>query len=115
MQNEARIDQPRMVSPSVGFASRVMERIEERERAQARRRTAIGVGLIAAVVVSVFALIALWVAAWLSALVASPEAILTTILAVSPLAGINPSDPPRRAPVGWPDHGFLDAPPSYRR
>ena len=87
MQNEARIDSALMVSPSVGFASRVMARIEEHERAQARRRMVIGVGLIAAVAVAVFVSAAIWVAGWLSAMAASPEAILTTLLAVSPLAG----------------------------
>ena len=86
MQNEARIDQPRMASPSAGFTSRVMARIEERERAQARRRMAIGIGLIFAAAVILFALLALWVASWLSAMAASPEAIVTTVLAVSPLA-----------------------------
>ncbi|HEX7589024.1 MAG TPA: hypothetical protein VF478_11970, partial [Anaerolineae bacterium] len=87
MQIKARIDQAQMASPSAGFASRVMARIEERERAQARRRTAIGVGLIALVVISLFALVALWVAAWLSALLGSPGAIVTALLTVSPLAG----------------------------
>ena len=64
-----------------------MARIDERERAQARQRTVIGVGLIALAVVILFALVALWVTAWLSALLASPAAIVTSILAVSPLAG----------------------------
>ena len=87
MQNEARIDQPTMVSPSAGFAHRVMARIEARERAQARRRTAIGVGLIALVVISLSALAALRIATWLGALLGSPEALVTAILTVSPLAG----------------------------
>jgi hypothetical protein len=87
MQNEARIDQPGMVSPSAGFAYRVMARIAERERAQARQRTALGIGLIAAVAVGLFASVAFWVVGWLSALAASPEAVVTTFLAVSPLAG----------------------------
>jgi hypothetical protein len=87
MQNEARIDQPRMVSPSQGFTSRVMAQIDARERAWARRRMVIGLGLIAAVAVILFALVAIWVVGWLSALAASPEAIVTAVLAVSPLAG----------------------------
>jgi hypothetical protein len=87
MQNEARIDQSRMVSPSIGFTARVMAQIDSRERAWARRRMAIGLGLIAAVVVVVFALVAIWVVGWLSALAANPEAMVTALLAVSPLAG----------------------------
>ena len=87
MQNEARIDQPRMVSPSMGFTSRVMSRIDARERAWARRRMAIGLGLIAAVVASLFALVAIWFVGWLTILAASPDAIVTAVLAVSPLAG----------------------------
>ncbi len=87
MQNEARIDQPKMVSPSMGFTSRVMAKIDARERAWARRRMAIGIGLIAAVASILFALVAIWLVGWLTALAASPEAILTAVLAVSPLAG----------------------------
>lgn len=87
MQNEIRIDQPAMVSPSMGFTSRVMARIDARERAWARRRMAIGLGLIAVVAVVGFASVAIWIVGWLSALAASPEAIVTVILAVSPLAG----------------------------
>ena len=87
MQNEARIDSALMVSPSAEFASRVMARIEERERAQARRRMAIGVGLIALVVISLSTLAALRITTWLGALIASPEAIMTALLTVSPLAG----------------------------
>jgi hypothetical protein len=87
MQNEARIDRPRMVSPSLGFASRVMAQIEARERTRARQRMAIGLGLIAAVAVVLLGLIAIWIVGWLSALAASPAAIVTALLAISPLAG----------------------------
>ena len=87
MQSETRIDQPRMVSPAMGFTSRVMAQIEARERVRARQRMVIGLGLIAAVVTVLFALVAIWVVGWLGALAANPDAIVTTILAVSPLAG----------------------------
>ncbi len=87
MQNEARLNHAKMVSPSPGFASRVMARIEERERAQAQRRALIGVGLLVAAAVALLALVAIWIVGWISAVLASPGAILTTALAVSPLAG----------------------------
>lgn len=87
MQNEARLNHAKMVSPSTGFASRVMARIDECERAQARRRAVIGVGLLVAAAVALLALVAIWIAGWISAVLASPEAIVTTALAVSPLAG----------------------------
>jgi anti-sigma factor RsiW len=87
MQNETRFNHATMVSPSAGFTSRVMARIEERERARARQRALIGAGLLVAAAVGVFALLAVWIAAWLGALLASPGAILTALLAVAPLAG----------------------------
>lgn len=84
MQNEARFNHATMVSPSTGFASRVMARIEERERAQARRRALIGIGLLVAVAIGAFALIAIWIAAWISALLSDPGAMVTMFQAVSP-------------------------------
>ena len=84
MQKEQRFT---MMSPSAGFASRVMARIEERERARARRRALIGAGLLVAAALALFALAGLWIATWISALVASPSAILTALAAVSPVLG----------------------------
>jgi hypothetical protein len=86
MQNEARLNHAKMVSPSTGFASRVMARIEERERAQARQRAVIGAGLLVAAAIALLAFVAIWIAGWISAVLASPGAILTTALVVSPLA-----------------------------
>ncbi len=74
-----------MMSPSSGFTRRVMARIEERERANARRRAVIGAGLLVAVTSTLFALVGLWIAAWISALLASPGAIFTALAAVSPM------------------------------
>src|SRR5574341_977644 len=58
-----------MIPPSAGFVNRVMARIEERQRAQARQRAWIGAGLL---VVGAGVLIALsilivggWIAQWL--------------------------------------------------
>jgi hypothetical protein len=87
MQNEKRFDHATMASPSAGFTSRVMARIEERERVRARQRALIGAGLLVAVGIGVFALIAIWITAWLNALLASPSAILISLLVVAPLAG----------------------------
>lgn len=87
MQNETRFNHATMASPSAGFTSRVMARIEEREHTRARRRALIGAGLLVAVGIGVFVLIAIWIAVWINALLASPSAILISLLAVVPLAG----------------------------
>ncbi len=87
MQNDAQFNHAKMVSPSAGFTRRVLARIDERERAQARRRAVIGTGLLIAVASALFALFGLWVAAWISALLASPSAIFTMLTAVSPMLG----------------------------
>ena len=84
MQKEQRFT---MMSPSAGFASRVMARIEERERARARRRALIGAGLLVAAALALFAFAGFQVAAWIGALLASPDAIFTTLVAVSPVLG----------------------------
>ena len=84
MQKEQRFT---MVPPSAGFTARVMTRIEERERARARRRAVIGAGLLVAVASALVALFGLWVAAWVSTLLASPSAIFTMLKAVSPMLG----------------------------
>jgi len=87
MQNDARFNHAKMMSPSSGFTPRVMARIEERERAQARRRAVIGAGLLVAAASALFVLLGLWVAAWISILLASPSAIFTMLTAVSPMLG----------------------------
>ncbi len=87
MQDETRFSHAIMASPSAGFTSRVMSRIAERERARARRRALIGAGLLVAAATAAFALIAIWVAAWISALLVSPGAILISLLTVASLAG----------------------------
>ena len=87
MQNDARFNHAKMVSPATGFTRRVLARIEERERAQARRRAVIGAGLLVAAASALFVLLGLWVAAWISILLASPSAIFTMLTAVSPMLG----------------------------
>ena len=84
MQKEQRFT---MTAPSAGFTARVMTRIEERECARERRRAVIGAGLLVAVAFALFAFFGLWVAAWISTLLASPSAIFTMLTAVSPMLG----------------------------
>jgi hypothetical protein len=87
MQNETRFNHATLASPSAGFASRVMARIEERERAETRQRALIGAGLLVAASIGVFALIVIWIVAWVNPLLASPGAMMVTLLAVAALAG----------------------------
>jgi hypothetical protein len=82
MQKEQRFT---MISPSSGFTARVMARIEERERAQARRRALIGASLLVAAALALFALVGLWAASWISLLLASPSAIFAALATVSPM------------------------------
>jgi hypothetical protein len=80
MQNEKRA---MMVTPSAGFSTRVMARIEAHERAQAQRRAWIGIILFAMVVMSVFALVALWLASWIISIATTPSTFAPMLLAVS--------------------------------
>jgi hypothetical protein len=45
----------------------------------------IGAGVLVASALALFALVGLWIAAWISALLASPGAIFTALVAVSPM------------------------------
>ncbi len=74
-----------MMSPSTGCTRRVMARLEERERAPARRRALIGAGVLVAAALVLFAIVGLWIATWIGTLLASPSAILTTLVTVSPV------------------------------
>jgi hypothetical protein len=84
MRNETRVT---MVAPSAGFSTRVMARIEEHERSQARQRAWIGAILLAAIVTSVFVLVALWLASWIISIVATPSTIAPIIRAITILMG----------------------------
>ena len=87
MQNETRFNHATMASPSAGFTFRVMARIEERERAQARQRALIGAGLLVAAAISAFALSVIWIAAWVKPLLTNPGATLVELITVAVLAG----------------------------
>ncbi len=82
MQKEQRFT---MMSPSSGFAGRVMAQIEERERAQSRRRALFGTSLLVAAALALFALVGLWTASWVSVLLASPSAVFAALATVSPM------------------------------
>jgi len=82
MRNETRAT---MIAPSAGFTARVMARIDEHERVQARRRAWIGAILLAAVVTSVFVLVALWLASWIISIAETPSTIAPIVLAISKL------------------------------
>jgi hypothetical protein len=81
MQDETRVT---MVSPSAGFTARVMARLEERERLQARRRSMIGATLLVVAVATVLALFGIWLVSWI-ALMARPEAISPMVMAFATL------------------------------
>jgi len=71
-----------MVAPSAGFSSRVMARIAEHERAQAKRRAMIGSALLIAFALIVLALIAFWLFSWIVVLVTMPQLIVSLLNAV---------------------------------
>ncbi|MBI4788013.1 MAG: hypothetical protein HY782_13325 [Chloroflexi bacterium] len=73
-----------MISPAPGFTARVMAKIAERERAQARRRVVIGAGLLAVAATALAALIggALVVIAVVFA--ANSDVILGSVIALAP-------------------------------
>lgn len=75
-----------MVAPAAGFTARVMARIEERERAQARRRVMLGAGLLVVAASTLLALIGVALASLLAVLAASPDTTIRMIMTLSPSA-----------------------------
>lgn len=76
-----------MLSPTPGFTVRVMTRIEAYERARARRRALLGIGLlvVAALIVSAFIMVSL--ALWVSALAEQPSLVSTAVTTFVSLFG----------------------------
>jgi len=74
-----------MIAPSAGFTSRVMTRIAEHERAQARRRALIGSALLVIVAVATLALVAWWLLTVASVLVTTPSVIASLLNAFATL------------------------------
>lgn len=75
-----------MLAPVPGFTARVMTRLAERERAQARWRALIGIAVLALVALSVLALVSFLVAAWIAALVIQSGTIPSVIVTMVSLA-----------------------------
>jgi len=83
MRNEAHFTR---VSPAPGLTARVMARIAEHEHAQARRRALIGSALLVIVAIALLALVCLWLASWIAALVDRPDLFTSVLVALSPVA-----------------------------
>lgn len=74
-----------MIAPSAGFTSRVMTRIAEHERAQARRRALIGSVLLVIVAIAILVLVAWSLFVWVSAFITTPSAVISVFNAFSTL------------------------------
>ena len=68
-----------LMSPAPGFTSRVMARVAERERVQARRRAMIGSALLVVVAVIIVVLIVWWLISWVAVLVVTPQVIVSVL------------------------------------
>jgi len=66
-----------MMTPAAGFTSRVMARLAEYERAQARRRALIGSALLVIAAGVILILVAGWLSAWIAALITTPSALVS--------------------------------------
>lgn len=75
-----------LIAPSAGFASRVMARIAERERAQLRRRALIGSAVLVIAATMILALIAWSLLTWVAVFVRTPSVIVSVIDACATLA-----------------------------
>lgn len=83
MRNETRFT---LMTPSAGFTSRVMARIAEYERAQARRRALIGSALLVIAAVGILILVAWWLIAGALALITTPSALVSLWSTLATLA-----------------------------
>jgi hypothetical protein len=88
MEKRAEFLQPTMAAPVPGFTARVMARIEQHERAQARRRSILGAAILLGAASVPFMAIGYLLVVLGSQLVADPGALLSSILAVAPVLNI---------------------------
>lgn len=86
MRNES-YSQATLLSPRTGFAERVMARLEEREREQARRRALIGAGLLVLAGALVVSILFVWTAARISPLLADLSQVISWLSVFGPLVG----------------------------
>jgi uncharacterized membrane protein len=75
-----------MVAPNAGFTSRVLARIAEHERAQARRRALIGSAVLVVFALTVLALVGWWLFSWVAVFVTTPQLIVSVINALATVA-----------------------------
>jgi uncharacterized membrane protein len=76
MRNETRFT---LMTPAPGFTSRVMARIAEHERAQARRRAMIGSVLLILAAIAVLGLVAWWLVSIASVFVTAPTVLVAVL------------------------------------
>jgi hypothetical protein len=76
MRNETRFT---LMTPAPGFTSRVMARIAEHERAQARRRAMIGSVLLILTAIAVLGLVAWWLVSIASVFVTAPTVLVAVL------------------------------------
>lgn len=83
MRNETRFT---LMTPAPGFTSRVLARIAEHERAQARRRAVIGSVLLVLAAIAILGLVAWWFVSVASVFVAAPSILVAVLQACASLA-----------------------------
>lgn len=82
MRNETRFT---WMTPAPGFTSRVMARIAEHERAQARRRAVIGSVLLVLAAIAVLGLVARWLVSVASVVITTPSILVAVVNACAAL------------------------------
>ncbi len=88
MDKQAQFMPPTMAVPAQGFTSRVMARIEQHERALARRRAITGAAVLVGAASVPIMTIAYLVALLGSELWADPGAVLSALFALSPVVDV---------------------------
>ena len=83
MRNETRFT---LMAPAPGFTSRVMARIAEHERVQARRRAVIGSVLLVLAAIAILVLVALWLVSVASVFIAAPSVLIAVLNAFASMA-----------------------------
>ncbi len=83
MQDETRLT---LIAPPPGFTHRVMTRIAEHERAQARRQAMLGSALLVFAVLGLIGLVVSVVLVWFIALASHPASMMAVVTTVAPMA-----------------------------
>jgi hypothetical protein len=85
---EQQMMSPTMVSPAPGFTARVMAELAVRERARARRRALMGVGVLVAAPLALMMFVSLSLGSLAALLVANPDVFVTVLLAFAQTADV---------------------------